>query len=121
MVVKKATKKAPLEKEIQKEICQWLEDKGYLFWRHNNIPVFGRNNAGKMTFRSQSKFTPKGLPDIMIIKEGTFIGIEVKRDDKAFVRPEQLSLMARFRMNGAEYYIVHSLDEVKKLPPFDSY
>lgn len=99
-----------LEKEIQGEISDWLRKRGIMFWRSNNIPVFGVNNAGKRTFRSLPKDTPRGLPDLMIIRAGKFIGIEVKRPG-AKLRPEQGNFGIRLVDAGAEYHCVHSLDE----------
>lgn len=99
------------EKDILREILEYLDKKQYFFWRSNNIPVFGKNNAGKMTFRSMPKYTPKGIPDIIIIKDGRFIGIEVKRE-KAKLKPEQEAFAARLTENGAYYHVARSVEEV---------
>lgn len=103
-----------LEKDIQREILEVLNFNHLFFWRSNNIPVFGRNNAGSKVFRSLPKFTPKGLPDIIIIYEGKFIGLEVKRPN-ARLSTEQTHFSTRCRENGAYYYKVTSVDEVKEL------
>lgn len=100
-----------LEKEIQREICEWLELHGYFFWRSNNIPVYGKNNAGKYTYRSMGKYTPLGIPDIFVLSNGDFIGLEVKRD-KAPLRPEQVQFGLKMYANGAYYRRVTSVDEV---------
>lgn len=102
----------PLEKEIQNNICEWLHFNKYFFWRSNNIPVFGRNNGGKMTFRAMPKYSPKGLPDIIVVHKGKFVGIEVKREEKSVIREDQLIFGANLQRNGGAYYIVHSLDQV---------
>ncbi len=101
----------PLEKDIQKAICEWLHIKGYFFWRSNNIPVFGKNNAGNKAFRSLPKYTPRGLPDLIVIHKGKFIALEVKRP-KAKLRPEQAEFGAKCVLEGGYYKEVHSLDEV---------
>lgn len=106
--------KPQLEREIQTEICNWLMLNGYFYWRQNNIPVFGRNNAGKMTFRAQSKHTPKGLPDIMVINHGVVFGIEVKRKG-AMLRPDQSKMRELFNMNGGKYFVAFSLHDVEKV------
>lgn len=100
--------KKQLEKDIMREICQYMEDKGLFFWRSNNIPVFGMNNGGKMTFRSLPKHTPRGLPDIMCIYKGTFIAIEVKRPG-AKMRPDQLFYGDKCVLNGGIYRVFYSL------------
>lgn len=100
----------PLEKQIQKDICEYLDHSGYFFWRQNNIPVFGRNNGGSMTFRSMPKYTPKGIPDIIVIHDGHFIGLEVKRKG-AKLRIEQEIFRDSIEKNGGDYYVVHSVEE----------
>lgn len=104
----------PYEKEIQRDICEWLHIKHYFFWRQNNIPVFGRNNGGQQTFRSMPKFTPKGIPDIIVINHGDFIGIEVKRPG-AKLRPDQLQFSRNITIHGGYYHVATSLDDVIKI------
>lgn len=108
-------KNKPLEKDIQRQICDWLHEKNYFFWRSNNIPVFGRNNAGERTFRSLPKYTPRGLPDIVILHKGKFIAVEVKRPG-AHLRPEQEKFGDNCMENGGIYLIITSLDELKQEP-----
>lgn len=103
-----------LEKDIQREILEMLNFNHLFFWRSNNIPVFGRNNAGHKTFRSLPKFTPKGLPDIIVIYHGNFIGLEVKRPT-ARLTTEQTHFYTQCRENGGFYYKVTSVDEVKEV------
>lgn len=105
-------KTVPLEKVIQNEICEWLKKNDYFFWRSNNIPVFGRNNAGRKQFRSLPKYTPRGLPDIILIVQGKFIALEVKRPGGK-LRPEQAEFGHKCALNGAIYQMVDSLDGVK--------
>jgi len=106
--------KTPLESDILREVCEYLSDEGYFFWRSNNIPVFGRNNAGKMTFRSLPKYTPKGLPDLIIVLKGYFIAVEVKRAG-AKLRPEQEEFKKTCNANGGIYFVVHSQEEMETL------
>jgi hypothetical protein len=101
----------PLEKDIQRAICEYLEFKKYFFWRSNNIPVFGENNAGHRTFRALPKYTPRGLPDIILVHKGKFVAIEVKRPS-AKLRPEQEEFALRCITNGVEYWKVTSLGEL---------
>jgi hypothetical protein len=108
---KKVKTVVPLEKDIQREVCQWLDNMGFFFWRSNNIPVFGMNNGGKRTFRSLPKYTPRGICDIIIVHEGVFIGIEVKRP-KAKLRPEQVNFMEDIIQNGGQYHVVTSLQDI---------
>ncbi len=102
---------SPYEKDIQRAISEWLDLKKFFFWRSNNIPVFGRNNAGHQTFRALPKYTPKGLPDLIIVHEGMFIGLEVKRDGGK-LSEHQVIFRDNILQNGGQYYMVSSVDEV---------
>ena len=106
------TNKTPLEKDVQNTICEYLLAKNYFFWRNNVIPVFGRNNGGKMAFRSMGKYAMKGLPDIIIIINGKFVGIEVKRQGIDALRPEQIHFRDKCIENNTYYIVVHSLEEL---------
>lgn len=106
-------KTIPLEKEIQRKICDYLAKEGKFFWRSNNIPVFATNNGGQKTFRSLPKHTPRGLPDIIMVYRSKFIAFEVKRPG-AKLRPEQAEFGIKCEDNGGYYFAVHSVDEVKE-------
>ena len=108
----------PLEKDIQREILEWLDTQEMkyplMFWRQNNGSVFGRNNAGNMAFRSRGKFVPKGIPDIWVVTCGRLIGFEVKRPG-GVVREEQKEFGSKLVNHGGYYFIVKSLQDVKEI------
>ena len=93
---------------VLREICEYLSLMKVFFWRSNNIPVFGMSNDGKMRFRALPKYTPKGLPDIIIVHEGKFIGIEVKKPG-AKLRPEQEDFKKNVVANDGLYFVVDSM------------
>lgn len=99
-----------LEKDIQRTICDYLDLNKYFFWRSNNIPVY---SDGK--FRAMPKYSPKGLPDILILHKGYFIGVEVKRP-KGYTNPkqriDQAEFALRMRVNGGFYYTATCLEDV---------
>lgn len=99
-----------LEKDIQREICEWLKANHIFFWRSNNVPVFSTSNDGVRRFRSLPKDTPRGLPDIMIVEQGKFIGVEVKRPGMK-LRPEQGEYGTKLVLAGGNYLVAHSLNE----------
>lgn len=103
------------EASIQRAILDWLHIKKFFFWRSNNIPVFGTNNAGQRTFRAMPKYSLKGIPDIIVLHRGKFIGLEVKRP-LARLSPEQIEFATNCGINGGVYYKVESLEDVLLIP-----
>lgn len=104
------------ETVVLRECLNQLEQQGYMFWRSNNMPVFGR---------AMPKHTPKGLPDIFIIWRGIFIGVECKRNGSETERekngrkvragmlsPHQAEFATRMAMNGGEYGVVRSVEDM---------
>lgn len=100
-----------LEKDIQRQICEWLELKKFFFWRSNNIPVFGRSNDGTKRFRALPKYTPRGLPDIIVICAGKFYAIEVKRPGQK-LRLEQSEFKIKCFKHGSNYITAFCLEDV---------
>lgn len=98
-----------LEKEIQLAICDHLALKKYFFWRQNTSPIFA---DGK--FRSMPKYSMNGVPDIILVHKGKFIGLEVKRP-KCKPSEAQLAFMKGLTIAGGDYHIVTSIDDVKKI------
>lgn len=99
---------------IQNAICAYLEIKGHVFWRSNNIPAFSRNRDGSISMRSMPKYTPKGLPDLMVIKNGQFYGLEVKRANTGQSEDQKL-VEDWIKSAGGRYHVVRSIDEVQEL------
>jgi hypothetical protein len=107
--------KEPLEKDIQRLICDYLaikQQKGELiFWRNNNTAIYDQKHH---SFRAMPKYTPKGLPDIEVIKDGWWIGLEVKRKG-TYQSPGQKDFQALCESAGAEYHVVRTLEDVTQL------
>ena len=99
------------ESDIQNTICEYLQAKRKFFFRLNNIPAFNRSSEGVVTMRRLSKFTPRGLPDIIVVEKGMFIALEVK---SAIGRqsPEQKEVEADIKKHGGQYFVVRSVEEV---------
>ena len=105
------------ESDILRVCCQYLQDRGYFFWRINNIPVHGR---------ARSKFQPLGLPDIMMLDDGRFFGIEVKRPKGAEdqrepngrrirerkLSPSQSEWAIKCVYHDGNFAVIHSFDEL---------
>lgn len=97
------------ETPIQSAICDYLALKRYFFWRQNTAPTFDK--AGGF-YRAMPKHSKKGVPDIIVIKAGQFIGIEVKTE-KGKLSPEQVEFGSDCILNGGMYLVARSIDDVQ--------
>lgn len=101
--------KHTLEKDIQMAICEYLDYKHYFFWRQNTGAIWDKDH-----FRSMPKYSMRGVPDIILIKDGIFWGLEVKQP-KGKQSEAQVIFQNKSTHAGAKYNIVTSLDDVIKL------
>jgi len=97
------------ETDIQFSICEYLAVKKHFFWRQNSNPIFSN---GKM--RAMPKFSKNGIPDIIVIKDGYFIGLEVKTP-KGKQSESQQVFEAQSIEAGAKYYVVRSIEDVQEI------
>lgn len=100
-----------LESQIVSAICEYLDARRHLFYRNNNTPVY---DPTRQAFRAMPKYTMRGLPDIVVIKKGKYVGLEVKQL-KAYQSPYQKEFEELCKKHGGEYWVVHSIDDVIKL------
>jgi len=99
------------ESDIQNTICEYLETRRRCFFRLNNIPAFDRKAGGGITMRRLPKYTPKGLPDIVVIAGGAFIGLEVKTKIGKQSK-EQKEFEALIKKHSGQYHVVRSVEDV---------
>lgn len=92
------------ETEIQSAICDYLAQRNYFYWR--------QNNTGKMPGGRYAS-VKKGIPDIIVIKAGRFIGIEVKTDEGR-LSPDQVEFGRECVRNGGEYVVARSIDDIQR-------
>jgi hypothetical protein len=102
------------EATIQTSICEYLAYRKHLFWRSNNIPAFNRNTNGTVTMRRLPQYTMRGLPDIIVIREGLFIGLEVKKPG-TYQSKEQKAFEKLCQEHKAFYFVVRSIDDVQAI------
>lgn len=113
MVLRK--RKGPLEKDIQRAICDWLHAEGYFFWRVNNIPSLGRFGAeGEARFRAMPKYALKGVADLLLLDKGKLYALEVKVPGRP-VHPDQIAFGERVNAAGGEYHVVRSLEDAQSI------
>ena len=101
------------ESDIVRAICDYLAYRKVFFWRANTAPTVNKSKEG-WSFRRMPKHALKGVPDIIVIKAGQFIGLEVKRE-KGKLSLDQVEFRLRAEAAGAKYYIVRSIDDVRVL------
>lgn len=102
------------ESEIQTSICEYLDMKRRFFFRLNNIPAFNRQEGGGFTMRRLPKFTPRGLPDIIVVAGGAFVALEVK-SATGKQSPDQKIIQSDIERHGGKYFVVRSIDDVIKI------
>lgn len=105
--------KPQLEKEIQLAICDYLALKRLFFWRQNTAPTVQKKDTGWF-FRKMPKHARRGVPDIIVVRKGTVIFLEVKRPGGK-LSPDQEDFRADCAREGVQYYVVTSLDDVQKI------
>lgn len=99
------------ETQVQNAICEYLTVKKHFFWRQN---VMGRYNSSRDVHYRMPKYSMVGIPDIILIKNGLFIGLEVKTE-KGKISPNQAEFEELCNKAGGEYHIVRSIDDVVAL------
>ena len=65
-------------------------------------------------YRPLPKYSMLGVPDINLIYNGQYIGIEVK-SSSGVQSDNQKEFERQCKIAGAEYYVVRSVDDVIKL------
>jgi hypothetical protein len=99
------------ESDIQKTVCEYLERKGYFFWRQNTTPVY---DPKRKVFRAMPKYALKGVADIVCFdktKTGIAIFLEIKKP-KTYQSKEQKEFEVKCKDFGAEYYVIRRLEDL---------
>lgn len=99
----------PLEKKIQRDIIKYLQEQGIFHERINSGAVMVKQGG----IRYKLTLATKGFPDILILKDGRFIGCEVKKHDTK-QNKDQLQMEQSILENGGEYFVARSIDDVKE-------
>jgi hypothetical protein len=101
----------PLEKEVQRDILDWLEKAGVWAWRSNR-GAFGATHNGKRRFVT---FGVCGQSDIsgILPESGRALFIVVKRPGAPGPTPEQQWFIDTANRNGALAFVARSVAEVE--------
>ena len=95
-----------LEKDIQRQIIQYLELKKYLVIKINNVGIMKPNGS----------FIPprqKGVSDLICCKNGRFIAIEVK-SDSGILSAYQKAFLDEVERRGGYSIVLRSLNDAIK-------
>lgn len=95
---------AAKEKDIQRACLDWLAAKRYFFYRQNTGAV--KTPEGRF-FR----FGANGSPDIVVVRKGQYVGIEVK-GPKGKQSEAQVAFQKDLEAAGGKYLLVHSIEEL---------
>jgi len=60
------------------------------------------------------RMAPNGTADILALKNGKIYGLEIK-NELGKQREDQISWAHNFTTNGGHYYIIRSLEDIKKI------
>jgi hypothetical protein len=96
------------ESEIQANICEYLDLRGYLFSRTNNAPIY---DTARGVHRAMPKYARRGWPDICLLKSGIFYAIEVKTETGR-LSEHQKALGEEIARNGGKYIVARGLEDV---------
>jgi hypothetical protein len=95
-------KESLTERHIQRQIVDYLRATGWLVLE----TYLGSSRGG-------SVWLTKGLPDLYALKKSRHIWIEVKAVNGR-VRPEQSALHDQLRAQGAEIYVIRSIEQLRE-------
>ena len=103
------------EHQIQKAIAQYLDIRGYCWWA---VPNGGSRSLITAT-RLKAEGVKAGVPDITLIHNGMFYGIEVKKPKTSTpmgrLTVKQKTMIRSIEGAGAEVGVVYSVADVIEL------
>lgn len=99
-----------LEKHIQSQITGWLTA-NRVFWYRANTGAMNGVHKGKSWF---VRFGKPGMPDIVAVMRGLFVGIEVKRPGQK-MSDAQVDFAYALESAGGVYVVMSSLADVEFL------
>jgi hypothetical protein len=101
---------APKESELELAICHFLRINRVFFWKQPNRGYFDPR-LGRYK-RDLNPYTVKGVPDLILIMAGHFVGWEIKTE-KGRQSPDQKEFEERVKNAGAFYFVIRSVEEAE--------
>ena len=97
------------EKDIERQVLDFLHLNKYFAWKN---PTGGYFDANKGVMRRHaSRYAIRGTPDIILIIQGKFVGLEVK-SKKGLQSEHQKEFESRCRLAGGHYFIIRSVEDL---------
>ena len=97
-------KKYTKESDFQEDVRKFLKSLGFFMWRQNSGTMFKDGRWIQFTDR-------KGLPDITVIYNGVYIGIELKMKTGAFTKHQKVTIPLMIE-SGIHVYVVDNFEEL---------
>jgi len=102
------------EDDIQKAICQYLDIRNICYWA---VPNGGSRKGGAIEgARLKATGTKSGVPDITIVHDGLYYGLEVKKPStstpKGYLSKNQKEMISKIEKAGGEVRVVYSVADV---------
>jgi len=91
-----ASERPPVESQIKAKIKAYLQKRGGLA-----VKIHGG-------------LYQRDLPDILYIEQGMHFWFEIKRPDEGQLTPRQSRMLSTLRANGANAYVVTSVEDVER-------
>ena len=100
------------EHDVQCAICDYLDIRRICYWA---VPNGGKRSKSEAN-RLKAEGVRPGVPDITIVHDGQYYGLEVKRpktlSPKGRLSKSQKEMIKRIEDNGGEVRVVYGVDDV---------
>ena len=100
------------EHDLQCAICDYLDIRRVCYWA---VPNGGKRNKFEAK-RLRDEGVRSGVPDISIVHDGMYFGLEVKKPKtltpKGYLSKNQKSMIKQIETAGGEVKVVYSVQDV---------
>ena len=110
----KADKYAKSEAKLQKDVAAIFEGAGLLTIRINSSVQWTEHGSRLASYRIVNTNATSGLADIMIMKDGRALFVEVKTP-KGRLSESQVKFQATANHYGMHYVVIRSTDEARAI------
>ena len=99
------------ESEVQKQVMTYLVATGYLVVRVNSIVSVGSNKY-KRSYRIENNGESSGFPDVLAMKQGKCMLLEIKAGDGGTVSEKQKDFIELAGQKGVDVHVISDLEQV---------